>query len=81
MLEQASGRGPQHNRERRSPWSRFAEKTCDPIGETTQEQSVPEGLCLLEETHAGAVCEGLKLIGRMHIGEVHGLLSHTRERV
>ena len=38
-------------------------------------QSVPEGLHPVEGTHAGAVCEELQLIGRTHVGEVHGGLS------
>ncbi|GAB0187278.1 hypothetical protein GRJ2_001193100 [Grus japonensis] len=40
----------------------------------TLEQSVPEGLHLMEETHAGAVHEELQPVGRTHI-EVHGGLS------
>ncbi|GAB0175689.1 EH domain-containing protein 4 [Grus japonensis] len=38
--------------EERSPcWSRFAGRTCDPMGDPTLEQSVPEGLHPMEGTH------------------------------
>ncbi|GAB0180290.1 AN1-type zinc finger protein 5-like [Grus japonensis] len=44
----------------RSPgWSRFAGRTCEPVG----------------ETHAGAVGEELQPMGRTHVGEVGGGLS------
>ena len=52
----------------RSPhWSRFVGRTCDPVGEHTLEQSVPE------ELHPW---EGLMLqpVGRTHAGEVHAEL-------
>ncbi|GAB0209941.1 zinc finger and BTB domain-containing protein 5 [Grus japonensis] len=44
----------------RSPrQSRFAGRTCDPVGDPTLEQSAPEDLHPMGETHAGAVREGL----------------------
>ncbi|GAB0208147.1 EH domain-containing protein 4 [Grus japonensis] len=46
-------------RERSPCQSRFAGRTCDPMGDPTLEQSAPEGLHPMGETHAGAVCEGL----------------------
>ena len=42
---------------------------------TTLEQSVPEGLQLVEGTHAGAVHEELQPMGRTYVGEVLGGLS------
>ena len=39
------------------------------------EQSAPEGLHPVEGSHAGAVCEELQTVGRIHAGEVHGGLS------
>ncbi|GAB0183460.1 zinc finger and BTB domain-containing protein 5 [Grus japonensis] len=60
----------------RSPCrSRFAGRTCDPVEEPTLEQSVPEGLHLMGETHIGEVREGLQPMGRTHIGAVGGGLS------
>ncbi|XP_075367903.1 uncharacterized protein LOC142414491 [Mycteria americana] len=41
----------------------------------TLEQSVPEGLHPMEETHAGAVGEELQPMGRTHAGAVRGGLS------
>ncbi|GAB0206975.1 hypothetical protein GRJ2_003163100 [Grus japonensis] len=42
----------------RSPCrSRFAGRTCDPVGDPMLEQSAPEGLHLMGETHTGAVHE------------------------
>ncbi|PKU42932.1 rna-directed dna polymerase from mobile element hypothetical protein [Limosa lapponica baueri] len=40
-------------------------------GESKLEQSVPEGLHLVERTHAGAVHEELQPVGRFHVGAVH----------
>ncbi|GAB0185918.1 zinc finger and BTB domain-containing protein 5 [Grus japonensis] len=60
----------------RSPhWSRFAGRTCDPVGDPTLEQSAPEGLHPVEGTHAGAAHEELQPMGRTHSGEVGGGLS------
>ncbi|GAB0178755.1 zinc finger and BTB domain-containing protein 5 [Grus japonensis] len=48
----------------RSPHgSRFAGRTCDPVGDPTLEQSGPEGLHPVGETHAGKVHEGLSPVG------------------
>ncbi|GAB0180379.1 zinc finger and BTB domain-containing protein 5 [Grus japonensis] len=61
------------SRGERSPhWSRFAGRTCDPVGDPTLEQSGPEGLHPMEGTHAGAVCEEPQPMGRTHVGEVCG---------
>ncbi|GAB0181795.1 EH domain-containing protein 4 [Grus japonensis] len=49
-----------------------------PHGGPMLEQSVPEGLHPMGETHAGAVHEELQPMGRTHIGEVHGGLSPVR---
>ncbi|GAB0187733.1 hypothetical protein GRJ2_001238600 [Grus japonensis] len=63
-------------REEGSPHqSRFAGRTCDPVGDPTLEQSAPEGLHPVEGTHAGAVGEELQPVGRSHVGEVGGGLS------
>ena len=44
----------------RSPrQGRFAGRTCDPVGDPMLEQSVPEGLHSMGESHAGVVREGL----------------------
>ncbi|GAB0192641.1 hypothetical protein GRJ2_001729400 [Grus japonensis] len=60
----------------RSPcWSRFAGRTCDPVGDPTLEQFAPEGLHPVGETHPGAVGEELRPVGRTHIAEVGGGLS------
>ena len=42
--------------------NRFSGRNCSPRG-TALEQSVPEGLYLMEQTHAGAVCKGLYSMG------------------
>ncbi|GAB0188323.1 hypothetical protein GRJ2_001297600 [Grus japonensis] len=66
-------------REEGSPrQSRFAGRTCDPVGDPMLEQSGPEGLHPAEETHAGAVHEELQPMGRTHVGEVGGGLSPVR---
>jgi len=57
---------------------------CDPVGSpghwsVTLEQPVPEGLHLMEGTHAGAVHEELQPMGRTHAGAAHGELSPVRE--
>ncbi|GAB0188393.1 hypothetical protein GRJ2_001304600 [Grus japonensis] len=39
--------------------SRFAGRTCDPVGDPTLEQFAPEGLHPVGETHVGEVREGL----------------------
>ncbi|GAB0205574.1 zinc finger and BTB domain-containing protein 5 [Grus japonensis] len=46
-----------------------------PHGGPMLEQSVPEGLHPVGETHAGAVGEELQPVGRTHVGEVGGGLS------
>ncbi|KAM6188280.1 uncharacterized protein WM294_016059 isoform 1-T3 [Sarcoramphus papa] len=46
-----------------------------PCGEPTLEQSIPEGLCPVKRTHAGAVREEVQPVGRTHIGEVREGLS------
>ncbi|GAB0185959.1 zinc finger and BTB domain-containing protein 5 [Grus japonensis] len=47
----------------RSPrWSRFAVRTCGPMGDPTLEQFAPEGLHPVGETHVGEVHEGLSLV-------------------
>ncbi|GAB0175896.1 zinc finger and BTB domain-containing protein 5 [Grus japonensis] len=47
-------------REEGSPrQGRFAGRTCDPVGDPTLEQSGPEGLHPVGETHIGEVREGL----------------------
>lgn len=43
--------------------------------ETMLDQSVSEGLQLVERTHTAAICEELQPVGRMTAGEVHGRLS------
>ncbi|GAB0190616.1 zinc finger and BTB domain-containing protein 5 [Grus japonensis] len=57
-------------------WSRLLE---GPVAlwreEPMLEQSAPEGLHPMGETHAGAVCEELQPVGRTHVGEVGGGLS------
>ncbi|GAB0208833.1 hypothetical protein GRJ2_003349000 [Grus japonensis] len=65
-------------RERSPHQSRFSGRTCDPVGDPALEQSAPEGLHPVGETHAGAVHEGLQPVGRTHIGEVCGGLSPMR---
>jgi len=42
------------------------------------EQPVPEGLHLVQGTHAGTVCEELQPMGRTHFGELCGELSPVR---
>ncbi|PKU41474.1 ubx domain-containing protein 4 [Limosa lapponica baueri] len=61
--------------ERTPRWSRFAGRTCDPHRGCMLEQSIPEGLHLMERTHGGAVHEELQPIGRTHTGVVRGELS------
>ncbi|GAB0205849.1 acid sphingomyelinase-like phosphodiesterase 3b [Grus japonensis] len=46
-----------------------------PMEDPTLEQSVPEGLHPMGQTHAGAVGEELQPVGRTHVGEVGGGLS------
>jgi len=41
-----------------------------PVEDPMVEQSIPEGLYLMERTRAGAVREELQLVGRNNIGEV-----------
>jgi len=43
----------------------------------TLEQSAPDGLYLVEGSHAGIVHEELQPVGRTHIGQVHGGLYPT----
>jgi len=80
MLQQDSGRNLAHGEDPRLEqvfwqdlWSH---------GEIMLEQSVPDGLQLVERTHAGAV---LQLMGRTRVGEVHegrgGILLEQRKRV
>ncbi|GAB0208343.1 zinc finger and BTB domain-containing protein 5 [Grus japonensis] len=45
--------------ERTPRQSRFAGRTCDPVGDPTLEQFAPEGLHPVGETHIGAVREEL----------------------
>ena len=44
-------------------------------GGPTLEQSVPEGLYIMERTCSGPVLEELQPVGRTHVGEVHEELS------
>ena len=61
-------------------WSRLLARPVAPWREEpTLERSVPEGLHPVEGTHAGAVCEELQPVGRTHVGEVHGGVSHGRD--
>lgn len=46
------------------------------VEEPILEQSAPEGLCSMEETHIGVVHEELQPVGRTQIGEIHGELPH-----
>jgi len=43
------------------------------------EQLAPEGLHPMEGTYAGAVCEELQPLGRIHFGEAHGRLPPVGE--
>ncbi|GAB0182207.1 zinc finger and BTB domain-containing protein 5 [Grus japonensis] len=58
--------------------SRFAGRTCDPVGDPMLEQFAPEGLQPVGETHTGAVREGLQPVGGTHVGEVREGLSPVR---
>lgn len=56
----------------------FAGRTCDPM-EALCWNCSPDGLHLLEETHAGEAHEELQPTGRTHVKEVHGGLSPLGE--
>lgn len=58
------------HRERRPRGSRFAVRTCDPMGYLTLEHSVPEELHSVEETCGGAVHEELQPMWMTQSGEV-----------
>ncbi|RMC14249.1 hypothetical protein DUI87_09340 [Hirundo rustica rustica] len=45
------------------------------LGRPTPGQLVPEELHPVEATHTAAFCEGLKPVGRTHIGHVYGGLT------
>lgn len=54
-------------------------RSCDPIGGLTLEQSVPEGLHLLEGIHSGAVREEQQPVGRIHAREDRGVCLPLEE--
>ncbi|PKU42348.1 suppression of tumorigenicity 5 protein isoform x4 [Limosa lapponica baueri] len=70
--------GPMDPWSKRSPrWSRFADRTCDSMGDPHW-SSLFLKHCTPWGTLAGAVSEELQPMGRTHIGEIHGGLSHGR---
>ncbi|PKU41973.1 suppression of tumorigenicity 5 protein isoform x4 [Limosa lapponica baueri] len=56
----------------RSPhWSRFAGRTCDPMGDPHWSSLLLKDCTPTEGTHVGAVCEELQPVGRTQVGETH----------
>ncbi|GAB0203570.1 EH domain-containing protein 4 [Grus japonensis] len=69
--------------ERNPGRSRFAGRTGDPVGDPTLEQSAPEGLHPMGETHVGEVGEGLSPMRGTPCwsrGTMRGVLSLRRKK-
>jgi len=58
--------------------SRFAGRACDPVGDPGWSSLFLEDCTLCEGTHAGAVREELRPMGRTHVGEACEELSPMR---